>query len=483
MPCHHASTGTGTAAASCRPDSVNTSGAPASRLLHFAPGAPREAYFEGLQRLAGMTGDEKAGSCANTTTSGSERPLWMPGRRCCNGRVEPLTAIAVIVGRYGVTELVGALSGRADVGGLAGEIFGALSATESRLSTRLAGIEARLTGIERRLDQVLAQRYETALGTGLRGLLDAGGTRDARLRTEDLGQARDRFREASAAARTPLQAAVAERYLVLCALAMGRADAARTAWAQLGAALVGAAVGAVRDADAARTTAAGLLDARGVARGRHYADTLAGEETLVRDAAVEAADLVVNLFAESAALGRALGEPDGPPVRRGSGPSAEDVFRIRVRAVEFRVAHAGAGPVRIGALTVTWERFDLGPEHSAAPAAAGAAAIQPRWAAGLPALGAGRRDAAVTVRVDADPVLGFPVAVELPPAVPTGPGHLFVRRAAAAARAPTVTLAAGARTVRATGTLSLPTIGGQTFRADARVVLADAITVARDPRR
>lgn len=30
----------------------NESGEPASMLLHFAPGAPREAYFEGLDRLA-----------------------------------------------------------------------------------------------------------------------------------------------------------------------------------------------------------------------------------------------------------------------------------------------------------------------------------------------------------------------------------------------------------------------------------------------
>jgi mannose-6-phosphate isomerase-like protein (cupin superfamily) len=30
----------------------NESGAEASMLLHFAPGAPREAYFEGLDRLA-----------------------------------------------------------------------------------------------------------------------------------------------------------------------------------------------------------------------------------------------------------------------------------------------------------------------------------------------------------------------------------------------------------------------------------------------
>lgn len=30
----------------------NESGEPASMLLHFAPGAPREGYFEGLERLA-----------------------------------------------------------------------------------------------------------------------------------------------------------------------------------------------------------------------------------------------------------------------------------------------------------------------------------------------------------------------------------------------------------------------------------------------
>ncbi len=30
----------------------NESGAPASMLLHFAPGAPREGYFEGLARIA-----------------------------------------------------------------------------------------------------------------------------------------------------------------------------------------------------------------------------------------------------------------------------------------------------------------------------------------------------------------------------------------------------------------------------------------------
>jgi quercetin dioxygenase-like cupin family protein len=38
----------------------NESGAPASLLIHFAPGAPREAYFEGQRDVAGMSDEEKA---------------------------------------------------------------------------------------------------------------------------------------------------------------------------------------------------------------------------------------------------------------------------------------------------------------------------------------------------------------------------------------------------------------------------------------
>jgi quercetin dioxygenase-like cupin family protein len=37
----------------------NESGAPASMLLHFSPGAPREGYFEGLVRVAQMSDEEK----------------------------------------------------------------------------------------------------------------------------------------------------------------------------------------------------------------------------------------------------------------------------------------------------------------------------------------------------------------------------------------------------------------------------------------
>jgi mannose-6-phosphate isomerase-like protein (cupin superfamily) len=38
----------------------NESGAPASMLLHFAPGAPREGYFERSNDLAGATEEERA---------------------------------------------------------------------------------------------------------------------------------------------------------------------------------------------------------------------------------------------------------------------------------------------------------------------------------------------------------------------------------------------------------------------------------------
>ncbi|GAA2273402.1 cupin domain-containing protein [Nonomuraea roseoviolacea subsp. roseoviolacea] len=38
----------------------NDSGEPASMLMLFAPGAPREGYFEGITELAGLTDEERA---------------------------------------------------------------------------------------------------------------------------------------------------------------------------------------------------------------------------------------------------------------------------------------------------------------------------------------------------------------------------------------------------------------------------------------
>ena len=38
----------------------NESGAPASMLIHFSPGAPREGYFEGIPLVSGMSEEERA---------------------------------------------------------------------------------------------------------------------------------------------------------------------------------------------------------------------------------------------------------------------------------------------------------------------------------------------------------------------------------------------------------------------------------------
>jgi hypothetical protein len=136
--------------------------------------------------------------------------------------VEPLTAITLIATKYGVSALIGALSGNKDLGALASELVGTLVASEDRLGERLGTIG-------RQLEEVLEQRYSTAIAAGQRTLLDAGTTLDPSMRSAELTRARDLFRDAAASARAPLQVAVAERYMVLCAIALGREDAARTA--------------------------------------------------------------------------------------------------------------------------------------------------------------------------------------------------------------------------------------------------------------
>jgi hypothetical protein len=88
--------------------------------------------------------------------------------------MDPLTAVALLVGRYSVQELVSAFTGRAELGGLASELSGAMVVSESRISDRLAQVEQRLSTVEQRINEVLAQRYRTTLNGGMRSLLDAG---------------------------------------------------------------------------------------------------------------------------------------------------------------------------------------------------------------------------------------------------------------------------------------------------------------------
>ncbi len=136
-----------------------------------------------------------------------------------NAVVEPMTTILVLAGKYGVEKVVAALTGDGDLAGIVAELFGELRASEDRIADRLSAIEGKL-GV------LLDQPYSIALGAGQRALLDAGVSADAEGRVRELRQARVYFREASAAARSRLQVATAERFLGLCCMALREPDAA-----------------------------------------------------------------------------------------------------------------------------------------------------------------------------------------------------------------------------------------------------------------
>ena len=53
----------------------NESGEPASMLLHFSPGAPREGYFEGLPNLGEATDEERVAFFLEHDTFWLEQPL------------------------------------------------------------------------------------------------------------------------------------------------------------------------------------------------------------------------------------------------------------------------------------------------------------------------------------------------------------------------------------------------------------------------
>ncbi|MBB5858276.1 hypothetical protein ACFQ05_21900 [Amycolatopsis umgeniensis] len=295
--------------------------------------------------------------------------------------MDALTAIALLVARYGVQELVGALTGHQESGALAGELFGALAASERRLSDRLTDVESRLAGVEQRLDEVLEQPYQRGLDAGLRKLLTVGVTKDPYLRAAELDGARERFEEAAAAARSPLQTAVAERYVMLCALGLGHHDAARTAWGQLNASLTVAAIDlgeAVRRSyKTARRRLAERGEDRGVKyagqgdfRGRRYEKRAAAEDQRVRADAADVVAIVGRLLDEAAALGMILGEPRSPRItcRIGRGRSLL-VFSPGGAVPAYRWIDEGwyetrwlveptvPGPVRFGSLEVNWTRF------------------------------------------------------------------------------------------------------------------------------
>ena len=175
-------------------------------------------------------------------------------------RRRPLTGIIRLVAQFGIQPIVLALTGNPQWSALAGQIVGELSASEERLIGHLTRIEAQL-------EQVLAQPYETAIRAGQRTLLDVIPDIDSKERRKDLKRARDRFEYASGAARSPLQVAIAERYLLLCAIALKRWDKAERALGQLNHAATTAALEVGDTISNAYGVARRDLEERGEARG------------------------------------------------------------------------------------------------------------------------------------------------------------------------------------------------------------------------
>ncbi|MEU0414770.1 hypothetical protein ABZ307_44380 [Streptomyces griseorubiginosus] len=245
--------------------------------------------------------------------------------------------VTTLVAQYGVRQLVAALGGNPALGDLAAQLFGVVLASENRLSEQLAGIE-------RRLDEVLEQRYSTAVGSGLRTLVDAGTTTSPQVRQDELHRARAFFTEAVGSARSHLQTALAERYLLLCALALGREDAAGNALDRVNAAAFEAAL------------AAGQVYAGNGTQERRWSSGNRRQDT--RSAAEDAARIAVQLLVETGHLGVSLGraapsQVDGPSVSRSLGFTT---WSIR--------PSPDASMLHFGPLRIEWNRVTRSPSQS-----------------------------------------------------------------------------------------------------------------------
>ena len=297
--------------------------------------------------------------------------------------MEPLTALLGLVAAHGASIIVKSLSGNEALGSLSGELVKKLAETESRIEEQLAGIESTL-------DELLEQRYAVALGSGVRFMLDAIPATGA-TRAHDLDRARAAFVEASAAARSTLQQAVAERYLLLCALALGRAELVPTILGKVESLALAAALEAMVLTERSRDAAAALLRKDGVAPRRFGGgDQRIEAQKRVKAAALETVDLSARMIAEAAVLGPLFGLPAGlaPPTERTVDPTLLDVQVAMVRdaltttingdtvrdAYWSFVLPAGH-PARIGPLT-------LEVRDGAAPAPSGPLAMFHRSAIG-----------------------------------------------------------------------------------------------------
>ncbi len=270
-----------------------------------------------------------------------------------------MTAIATIAAKYGASQLIRALTGNDELSGLASELLGELVASEDRLSEQLAGLG-------RQLDELLDQRYTIALGAGQRALRDASTAPEPNSRAAELARARDLFREAAAAAsaKSPLQIAVAERYVALCSLSAGRPDAVPAALSTLNEAAFRALTEALplfgpKAYEKARNQLprSSRLGLRG--RREERIDELGSD---LVDAVDGVVGLALNLLDESEALARGLGQDLGPEadVDLILPPGYDEDERLATTA-QVVVRPTAPGPLRFGPLTVAFGEIKPAP--------------------------------------------------------------------------------------------------------------------------
>jgi hypothetical protein len=128
--------------------------------------------------------------------------------------MEVVTALVVLAAQHGTSALVQAIGGDSASSSLAGEIVKAIADSESRIGERLSVIETKI-------DALREQPFAIAFGRGTRHLLHAMRAND-RARIMDLEDPYRALVEAVAAAPGPLHEAVAQRYLLLSLIALGR---------------------------------------------------------------------------------------------------------------------------------------------------------------------------------------------------------------------------------------------------------------------
>ncbi len=139
--------------------------------------------------------------------------------------MEPLSALALMVAQVGARRLVGALAGD-DAGGLAAGVLGLLAQVEQS--------QSRLISLERQMNAVLEQHYTVSLSNGTRLLKQSAMPEHAPGENQtDLDDAASSLMDAAHAATTPVQAAIAERQLLLTELKRGNLTKARDAWRKL----------------------------------------------------------------------------------------------------------------------------------------------------------------------------------------------------------------------------------------------------------